>query len=114
MKIDITKKYRYRMGDPVQILAVNLDGPMNGGKPQPVAAYDAKAHEVTFHHADGRFDCCEQNDALDLIEVREPREWKATVALEGAPMPAGTLTHYDPEDDEARHYEVIRVREIID
>ena len=75
MKIDINKKYRYRMGEPVQILAVDLDGPLNGGKPQPVAAYDAKAHEVTFHHSDGRFDYGEANDSLDLIEVREPREW---------------------------------------
>ena len=114
MKIDITKKYRYRMGLPVRILCVDAAGAFQGGEPQPVIVWDAKAAEATAHFADGRFVSHSQDNALDLIEVREPREWTAVVALEGSLMPTGTLTHYDPEDDYAPHYEVIRVREIID
>ena len=70
MKIDINKKYRYRMGDPVRILAVDAEGASHGRKPQPVIAWDANAGEATLHFEDGRFDSDSENDALDLIEVR--------------------------------------------
>ena len=109
MKIDINKKYRYRMGDPVRILCVDAVGPKCNGRPQPVAALDSKAGEVTFHFEDGGFDACHGNDSLDLIEVREPREWKATV-IKGS----GKLCAYDDGDEFLHQYEAIRVREIID
>ena len=109
MKIDITKKYRTRDAKwPVTI--VSTGGPYSGF---PVVGYThATSIPLLCHWSEvGGYPA---NTNLDLIEVREPREWTAVVALEGSLMPTGTLTHYDPEDDCAPHYEVIRVREIID
>ena len=107
MKIDINKKYRYRMGDPVRILCVDAVGPKFRGKPQPVVALDSKTGETTFHFEDGRFDSIEKNDALDLIEVREPRQWEITFYQDGS-MRANMGGLASPRG------ETIRVREILD
>ena len=119
MKIDINKKYRYRMGHPVRILAIDADGAFQEGEPQPVIAWDARAGESTAHFEDGRFDSDWQNNPLDLIEVREPREWSVsevtTEALENqaSGRNPGDIVAYD-EGDERMGYTIIRVREILD
>lgn len=108
MKIDINKKYRYRCGDEARILCVDLVGPNDDGRPQPVASYGGCGEEVLFHFEDGVFDKPDSDDPFDLIEVREPREWKAEgysasrrllAITDGPPIATG---------------EQIRVREIID
>lgn len=101
MKIDINKKYRYRNGEPARIVCVDAPGTF------PVIAIGEDG-DPTTHHEDGKFYGSTEAE-FDLIEVREPREWKAVVIKQ-----CGTLASYDDGDENKPDYEVIRVREIID
>lgn len=109
MKIDINKKYRYRNGKPARILCV--DGPcIYLGEPQPVMSMDADG-EVNAHFPSGRFVSAVHDSDLDLIEVREPREW--TVAVR--PGTCKVCEIYEDKGPLDLHgWERVRVREIID
>ena len=102
MKIDINKKYRTTDAKwPVTI--VSTDGPYAGF---PIVGYvHSSGTPVLCHWSEvGGYPA---NTNLDLIEVREPREWEITcyedgsicVNIDGLAAPRG---------------EKIRVREIID
>lgn len=106
MKIDINKKYRYRNGKPARILCVDAPGD------QPVISINNEG-SVHGHEANGNFYPYGGSSRSDLIEVREPREWKAVVVTNDARLPDGTLANYDEGDEDNPRYEVIRVREII-
>jgi hypothetical protein len=110
MKIDINKKYRYRNGTAARILCV--DAPT---KAEPVISMDEDGL-IRRHKPDGEY----YNDgtsSLDLIEVREPREFNLQVATSlNTCYPVG---YFSSADDAGRvssctFWEVIRVREIID
>jgi hypothetical protein len=99
MKIDITKKYRTICAKwPVTI--VSTDGPYPGF---PVVGYiDATSNPLLWHWSEvGGYPA---NTSLDLIEVREPREWDMWVS------PKGDVLH----NSDMLMHESIRVREIID
>lgn len=121
MKIDINKKYRYRNGGPVRILAVDAKGPNDDGEWQPVIVLDENAGEVTFHCLDGKFSG-KDNDELDLIEVREPREYEVVVSTaENTRYERSVIDGKATDDLESGDrrvplgkWEIIRVREIID
>ena len=104
MKIDINKKYRYRNGGSARILCI--DGPGD----QPVISLD-ETGDALNHSADGRFFRDKKEASLDLIEVREPREWELAINKQDAALVYSRgikgLKH-NPE------WEIVRVREIID
>ena len=99
MKIDISKKYRYRNGVEARVLCV--DAPTE----DPVISMTPSG-EIVTHRIDGKF--YEINDdECDLVEVREPREWEITCYDDGSMrVNIGGLA--------APRGETIRVREIID
>ena len=100
MKIDINKKYRYRNGKPARILCV--DAP---DQDDPVISMDEQSL-INRHKPDGRY-YPDESSCLDLIEVREPREWEITCYEDGSMrVNIGGL--------KAPRGETIRVREIID
>lgn len=63
--IDITKKYKYRNGEPARILCV--DRPSDN---YPIVSMDNIGNTFT-HAADGRLDRGAAWNSLDLIEVKE-------------------------------------------
>jgi hypothetical protein len=104
MKIDINKKYRYRNGESARILCVDAPGD------QPVISLDGSG-DTFAHNAAGQFFLYNEESSLDLIEVREPREWTLCVKL-------GTLKVSEIYEDQGpldlHGWERVRVREIID
>ncbi len=104
MKIDINKKYRTRDGREVIIHAI--DGPETDG-PIIASVKCLKGWDTRTHRPDGSWSLGVSD--RDLIEVREPREWKATVIRAN-----GALSGYRVTDEASEGFEVIRVREIID
>jgi hypothetical protein len=104
MKIDINKKYRYRNGKPARILCV--DAP---DQDDPVISMDEQSL-INRHKPDGRY-YHDEISCLDLIEVREPREWVLSVK-------PGTLKVSEIYEDQGpldlHGWERVRVREIID
>jgi hypothetical protein len=102
MKIDINKKYRTSDAKwPVTIVSVN--GPYPGF---PVVGYaHAKSNPLLCQWTEaGGYP---GNTNLDLIEVREPREWEITCYDDGS-MRVNIGGLASPRG------ETIRVREIID
>ena len=98
MKIDISKKYRYRNGVEARVLCV--DAPTE----DPVISMTPSG-EIVTHRIDGKF--YEINDdECDLVEVREPREWVIRSYHNGRPA-IWSGPNMEPDDE-------IRVREIID
>ena len=104
MKIDITKKYRTRDGR--EVIIHSTDGPRRG-LPVIASLYTEDGWIPFQWREDGIHPHGQTTD--DLIEVREPREWKATVR-----NATGEIYAYDLGDEDSNKYEVIRVREIID
>jgi hypothetical protein len=104
MKIDINKKYYYRNGEPARIICVDAPGD------QPVISLDGSG-DTLKHKATGQFFLSNDESSLDLIEVREPREWVLSVK-------PGTLKVSEIYEDEGpldlHGWERVRVREIID
>jgi len=102
MKIDINKKYRTSDAKwPVTIVSVN--GPYPGF---PVVGYAHSSSVPLLSHwtEDGGYPA---NTHLDLIEVREPREWEIRCHEDGSiGVSVGGLA--------APRGETIRVREILD
>ena len=101
MKIDINKTYRYRNGEPARILC--QDAP---GREDSVISLTAGGW-IHRHYKCGSYLEGERN-SLDLIEVREPREWTA----EGYSASRGLLAITDGPQIATGGQ--IRVREIID
>lgn len=97
--IDINKKYRYRSGESARIICTDRN------TAHPIVSLRGES-DITTHYPDGRHS--REISDFDLIEVREPREWKATITRRGK------LIYYEPGDEDDKRYEVIRVREIID
>ena len=109
MKIDINKKYRTK-SDQWPVTIVSTDGPYPGF---PVVGYAHHTGTPLLCHwsEDGKYPA---NTNVDLIEVREPREWKAVVVTGDPVLADGSLANYAEGDEEDPKYEIIRVREIID
>jgi hypothetical protein len=99
MKIDITKKYQTRCAK-LPVTIVSTDGPYPGF---PVVGYTyVKGTPLLCHWSEvGGYPA---STKLDLIEVREPREWDMWVS------PKGDFLH----NSDMLMHESIRVREIID
>ena len=104
MKIDINKKYRTRDGQQVtQLMRVPTGsdclypwtGVING--------------EWETWTDDGLYSPNEKDGGSSLVEIREPREWKASVSRAD-----GKIYTYNMGDENYAVYEVVRVREIID
>ena len=109
MNIDITKKYRYRSGQPARILCI--DGPcMHMGESQPVISMD-ESGEVNSHFSSGRFRSALYDSQFDLIEIREPREFELAINLEN---PACVYSRSIGGLKDNPEWEIIRVREILD
>ena len=121
MKIDITKKYRTLDGRDVRIHAT--DGP---NEKRPVIG--------SIHNNQGDywwiFDCTDLGkyadpehgeSPLDLIEIREPREWEIVVSTEAnRSYKPGTIDGKATDDLQGGDkripsdtWEIIRVREIL-
>ena len=99
MKIDITKKYRTRDGRDVTLLHRAPDGwptkwPWRGMISGESATWTNEGHHIRGGNGD-----------WDLIEIREPREFKLSSR-------SGETWMYD-EGDESQGWEVIRVSEIL-
>jgi hypothetical protein len=99
MKIDITKKYRTKDAK-LPVTIVSTDGPYPGF---PVVGYIHPTGNPWLNHWSeaGGYPA---NTNMDLIEVREPREWDMWVS------PKGDFLH----NSDMLMHESIRVREIID
>lgn len=117
MKIDINKKYRTRDAKwPVTI--VSVDGPYPGF---PVVGYTHPSSNPLLSHwsADGSYPA---NTCLDLIEVREPREYELVVSTpQNSRFKTGEIDGAATDDLQrgirdvsANAWEIIRVREIIE
>jgi hypothetical protein len=116
MKIDINKNYRTVSAKwPVTI--VSTEGPYPGFPVVGYAHSPSTSVPLLCHWSEvGGYPA---NTHLDLIEVREPREWNVRVALSGnnqynqheliAEQRDGMIAPH-----EGCRWEVIRVREIID
>ena len=108
MKIDITKKYRTNDAKwPVTIVSVN--GPYPGF---PVVGYAHSSSAPLLSHwaEDGGYPA---NTRLDLIEIREPREFRLWVNERGntaLPLRAGDKL---PQRSIDAGWSEIRVREIL-
>ena len=105
--IDISKTYRYRNGGPARILCT--DSPAG----QPVVSMEPNG-KINRHNANGSFSISGLAEAsYDLIEVKEPREWRLWVNGKGetaVPSHAGsTLTQSNIDAG----WVEIRVREIL-
>lgn len=115
MKIDINKKYRYRNGDLARVLCVDAPGS------QMVVTVDQNG-TLHKHWADGAYCIDSSSTDLDLIEVREPREWEIFVSTElNNSYKAGTIDGSATEDLQVgkrripgKYWEIVRVREIIE
>ena len=102
MKIDINKTYRYRNGEPARILC--QDAP---GREDSVISLTAGGW-IHRHYKSGSYLEGERN-SLDLIEVREPREWTLSIHSDGI-----RVSQYCTQGGNPKGCEVIRVREILD
>jgi hypothetical protein len=106
MKIDITKKYRTKDAK-LPVTIVSTDGPYPGF---PVVGYIHPTGNPWLNHWSeaGGYPA---NTNMDLIEVREPREWTLSVK-------PGTLKVSEIYEDDGpldlHGWERVRVREIID
>lgn len=102
--ISLDKKYRYKNGQPARILTTTRTDKYQQYE-CPVLSESADGRTF-FHHSDGK---SFYTDAFDLVEIREPREFRAVIIRDG-----GTLASYDVGDENRDEYEVIRVREVIE
>ena len=114
MKIDITKKYCYRSGEPARILCVDAQGD------QPVISLDLSG-DCLRHRITGEFFTSNEESSRDLIEIRDPREWEIVVSTaENRSYKPGYIDGKATEDLQggdkripADTWEIIKVREIL-
>ena len=108
MKIDINKTYRYRNGEPARILC--QDAP---GREDSVISLTAGGW-IHRHYKCGSYLEGERN-SLDLIEVREPRDfWINIYPGRGTALHETLESAEDGKAGGFANVETIRVREILD
>ena len=118
MKIDITKKYRTRDGRDVRIHAT--DGP-NEKRPVIGSIHNNQGDYWWIFNCTGlgKYAGPEHRESpLDLIEIREPREWNVRVGTEGnTAFGCGRICAEQKDGDRTPEacdkWEIIRVREIL-
>jgi len=105
MKIDPNKKYKTRDGQEVSLLHKAPDG-----WPNPYVIRGLLNENPVSWTDEGRFNTASESH-VDLIEVREPREWVMHVKPSSQKVAA---IYEDQWEEASQPWERIRVREIIE